>query len=374
MTPALHAVLTLTFIPGLGPRKIKGLLEHFGAPHALAEADVGALLGVEGVGRKLAGTIVAARREAGAKADAELVRAERQGVTLLALGTPGYPEALGQIYDPPPVLYVRGGLPEGVHGSLERLRSLGVVGTRNATPYGLELSRRLAQELAAQGVAIVSGLALGVDTAAHEGALAAAGGETVAVLGSGVDVIYPGQNRRLAERLLAQGGALVSEYRLGTAPRAEYFPGRNRIINGLSRGILVVEGGKKSGALITADYALEEGRTLFAVPGRVGDPRAEGPLELLKQGAVLTQSAADIADEFGWRTPSAQPPAPKGAGGAALSGLNAELAALIRDRGEPLLDDLIVATGRSAPELLPALMTLELGGVIRALPSGRYSV
>jgi DNA processing protein len=373
MTDALHAVLTLTFTPGLGPRKIKGLLEHFGAPSALAGAEAGDLLAVEGIGRKLAGSVVAARREAGVKADAELARAERQGVTLLALGTPGYPEALGQIYDPPAVLYVRGSLPDGVHGSLERLRSLGVVGTRNATPYGLELSRRLAQELAAQGVAIVSGLALGVDTAAHEGALAAPGGETVAVLGSGVDVVYPGQNRRLAERLLAQGGALVSEYRLGTAPRAENFPGRNRIINGLSRGILVVEGGKKSGALITADYALEEGRTIFAVPGRVGDPRAEGPLELLRQGAVLTQRAADITDEFGWRAPSAPSAAPSGAASTTLSGLPAELAALIRDRGEPLLDDLIVATGKSAPELLPTLMTLELSGVIRTLPSGRYS-
>jgi len=263
---------------------------------------------------------------------------------------------------------VRGALPEGVRGELSELRSLGVVGTRNASPYGLELSRRFSHELVATGVVIVSGLALGIDTAAHEGALAAPDGQTVAVLGSSVDIIYPGQNRRLAERILEGRGAVVSEYRLGTAPRAEYFPGRNRIINGLSRGVLVVEGGKKSGALITAEYALEEGRTVFAVPGRIGDPKAEGALDLLKQGAVLTQGADDIVSEFGWRH---APPTPARAD---LPGFPGELAALIRTRGEPLLDDLIVATGRSAPELLPTLMTLELQGVIRSLPSGRYSI
>jgi DNA processing protein len=264
MTPALHAVLTLHFTPGLGPRKIKLLLDYFSA-EALSAATPTELLEVEGVGRKLAETIAASREAAQAQADAELARAERLGVTLLLLGSPGHPAGLTQIYDPPPVLYVRGALPGGMQGDLPELRSLGVVGTRNASPYGLELSRRLSQELASAEVVIVSGLALGVDTAAHEGALEAPGGRTVAVLGSSVDIIYPGQNRRLAERILEGGGALVSEYRLGTTPRAEYFPGRNRIINGLSKGVLVVEGGKKSGALITAEYALDGASTFGAV-------------------------------------------------------------------------------------------------------------
>ena len=300
MTTPLHALLTLSFTPGLGPRKIKSLVNHFGVD-ALAGLGAAELTQVEGIGRKLAEAVVTARNTAQTKADAEVARAERLNVTLLVLGTPEYPAALAQIYDPPPVLYVRGTLPKTVHGELNELRSLGVVGTRNASAYGLGLSRRFSQELAGAGVAIVSGLALGVDTAAHEGALAAPEGQTVAVLGSSVDIIYPGSNRRLAERILEGRGAVVSEYRLGTSPRAEYFPGRNRIINGLSRGVLVVEGGKRSGALITAEYALEEGRSVFAVPGRLGDPKAEGALELLKQGAILTQSADDIRSEFGWQ-------------------------------------------------------------------------
>ena len=364
MTPALHAVLSLTFTPGLGPRKIRGLLEHFGDAESVTAASVSDLRAVEGIGPKLAESIVRARADAATKADAELKRAERLSVTLLAFGTAGYPESLAQIYDPPPVLYVRGELPQNVFGNLSTLRSLGVVGTRNSSPYGSDLSRRFSQELAASGVVIVSGLALGVDTAAHEGALSAPDGRTVAVLGSSVDIVYPGQNRRLAEQIADGRGAVVSEYRLGTAPRAENFPGRNRVISGLSRGVLVVEGGKKSGALITAEYALEEGRTVFAVPGRVGDPKAEGALELLKQGAVLTQSPADIVSEFGWQHAPVVRVDPPGFPG--------ELAALIRSRGEPLLDDLVTATGRGTSELMVALMLLELQGVVQTLPSGRY--
>ena len=371
MTAALHALLTLSFTPGLGPRKIKGLLEHFGSASAIGEATVPELVRVEGIGQRLAQVVVNERAAAQTKADAEIARAERLGVSLLALGTPEYPAALAQIYDPPPVLYVRGALPKAVRGDLSELYSLGVVGTRNASAYGLELSRRFSQELAETGVTIVSGLALGVDTAAHEGALAATDGQTVAVLGSSVDIIYPGVNRRLAERITEGRGAVVSEYRLGTSPRAEYFPGRNRIISGLSKGVLVVEGGKKSGALITAEYALEEGRGVFAVPGRIGDPRAEGALDLLKQGAVLTGSSGDIRGEFGWShvLAAVSKPQPK----PDLPGFLGELTALIRHRGELLLDELIVATGKSAPELLPSLTILELQGVIYTLPSGRYS-
>ncbi len=364
MNPALHAVLALTFTPGLGPRKIRGLLEHFGSAETVAAASAFDLRAVEGIGPKLAESLVRARADAVTKADAELNRAERSGVTLLAFGTADYPESLAQIYDPPSVLYVRGELPQNVFGNLSTLRSLGVVGTRNSSPYGFDLSRRFSQELAASGVVIVSGLALGVDTAAHEGALAAPDGRTVAVLGSSVDIVYPGQNRRLAEQIADGRGAVVSEYRLGTAPRAENFPGRNRIISGLSRGVLVVEGGKKSGALITAEYALEEGRTVFAVPGRVGDPKAEGALELLKQGAVLTQGPADIVSEFGWQHAPVTRVDPPGFPG--------ELTALIRSRGEPLLDDLVTATGKGTSELMVALTLLELQGVVQTLPSGRY--
>ena len=367
MDIALHTTLRLSFTPGLGSRKIRVLLEHFGSAEAVGAATARDLAKAEGIGPKLAQTIVDSKATAQTKADAEVARAQRLSVTLLALGTPEYPAALAQIYDPPPVLYVRGRLPETVRGELTELRSLGVVGTRNASYYGLELSRRFSQELASTGVAIVSGLALGVDTAAHEGALAAPEGQTVAVLGSSVDIIYPGGNRRLAERIVEGRGAVVSEYRLGTSPRAEYFPGRNRIINGLSKGVLVVEGGKKSGALITAEYALEEGRSVFAVPGRLGDPRAEGALDLLKQGAVLTQSTDDIRSEFGWQQ-ARTPVKPK----LELPGFLGELTALIRSRGEPLLDELIIATGKSAPELLPTLTMLELQGAIHKLPSGRY--
>lgn len=370
MPPAPSPLLALSYIPGLGPRKLKVLLEHFGDATSLADASAGALREVEGVGPKLAQTVVAFRVEGERKAAEEAARAERLGVQLLTLDDPAYPASLRQVYDPPPVLYVRGALPEGVAGELDELRAVAVVGTRSASPFALELSREVARELAQEGVTVVSGLALGVDTAAHEGALEAAEGQTVAVLGSGVDHLYPGRNADLARRIAEGRGAVVSEYRLGTQPRAEHFPGRNRIINGLSRGVLVVEGGVKSGALITAEFALEEGRAVFAVPGRARDPRAAGALELLKQGAVLTQSADDILSELGWRsvkTPGAPVRRPE------LMGFALELLNAIRQAGEPLLDDLISATGKSAPELLPPLMALELGGFIRNLPSGRYA-
>lgn len=221
---------------------------------------------------------------------------------------PHYPESLKAIYDPPTLLYVRGNLPElkGVEP-----RAAGNVGTRNASDYALRLTKDLARDLAAQNVAVISGLALGVDSAAHRGALETKGGQTVAVLGSGLDVIYPRQNQGLAKKISEGHGAIVSEYPLGTGPKASHFPGRNRIINGLSKGG-VVEAGQKSGALITADFVLSEGRTLFAVPGRVGDPRSSGTLSLLKQGAVLVQDASDILNELGWdrAVPSARPKPP----------------------------------------------------------------
>ncbi len=363
---ALRAFLSLSFTPGLGPRKIKVLTEHFGGAVAVWEAEPEALREVEGVGPKLIQSLLKARDSAkiSEEVEKELERAERSNVALLHLEHPAYPEPLRNVYDPPPLIYVRGTLPK----VLAQNKAVGIVGTRNASQYALHLSLNVSKELALAGVAVVSGLALGVDSAAHKGAVQTENGQTVAVLGSGVDVIYPRQNQRLAEEILEGHGAVVSEYRIGSGPRATNFPARNRIINGLSKGVLVVEGGLKSGALITAEFALEEGRSVFAIPGRVGDSKAEGTLALLKQGAVMVQSAADLLREFGWREAGAK----NAVSLTSLEEPGRSLVQTIQERGSPLLDDLISATGKTTADLLPTLMLLELQGVVKQLPGGRY--
>lgn len=359
MTPA-EATLVLARSRGLGPRRIKLLVTHFGSAQAVLAAEPEALTAVEGVGPGSLADLAAARSDDWPRK--ELARAERLGVRVLALEDAEYPESLRAIYDPPPVLYLRGELPET--GALPR--SVGVVGTRDASPYALALAKRLAADLAAAGVTVVSGLALGVDSAAHAGALGSAEGRTVAVLGSGVDVVYPRQNQALARQIWQGRGAVVSEQPLGSSPRPGNFPGRNRIITGLSRAVVVVEAGEKSGALITAEFALEEGRTVFAVPGRAGDPRAKGALALLKQGAVMVQEAADVLNEFGWRPAASQ-------AGPELSAAQRALLETVARLGTPLLDDLLQATGQSASELLPQLTVLELEGLVQLEPGGRYS-
>ena len=364
---ALKALLSLSLTPGLGPRKIKMLCERFGGAQAVLEAEPEALREVERVGPKLIAALTATRdsQKISEEVEKELERAERLKIALLHLEHPDYPDALRQIYDPPPLLYVRGTLPP----MLSQMKAVGIVGTRNASQYALNLSLNFSQDFSRAGVAVISGLALGVDSAAHKGAVGSEGGQTVAVLGSGVDVIYPRQNQRLVEEILDGHGAVVSEYRIGSGPRATNFPGRNRIINGLSKGVLVVEGGLKSGALITAEFALEEGRNVFAIPGRVGDRKAEGTLALLKQGALMVQSASDILQEFGWREGGAEKNV------VSLTSLEEPgrgVVQVIQKRGSPLLDDLIEATGKTAADLLPTLMLLELQGVVKLLPGGRY--
>jgi DNA processing protein len=354
--------LALALTPGLGPRKIKLLTEHFGDAESVYRASESELLEVEGIGPKLAGSIITLRDSA--RVEHELARAAKVGARILPLVHRDYPDILRRIYDPPPVLYLRGALPENLLGPPESVRSVAIVGTRNASTYALHLAYELAKELAAAGVTVVSGLAKGIDAEAHRGAVSA--GQTVAVLGSGVDTIYPRESLSLSREILSGRGAIVSEYPVGTEPRAEHFPARNRIVSGLCRAVVVVEGGHKSGAMITANLALEEGRTVFAVPGRVGDPRASGTLELIKGGAVLTQSAADILAEMDWTSGAATAPAP------ALSGSEEALVRLIQAREAPLLDDLMAASGESASSLLPRLTVLELKGVIKAVPGGRY--
>jgi DNA processing protein len=341
--------LTLSLLPDVGPRRIAELLAR--APlDALRSRpdDHDDLLGAEARHQLRSG-------EAGRRAQAELARASRTGVRILGVGEADYPDLLRHIYDPPPVLYVRGRV-RAEEGQL----AVAVVGARKATPAGCALARHLAVELATAGVLIVSGLARGIDAEAHRGALEG-GGRTVAVLGSGLDRIYPPENARLAEQV-AQSGAVVSEFPFGTEPHRGNFPRRNRVIAGWGRGVVVVEAAAKSGALVTARCALDEGRDVMAVPGHPSQATAEGTNALLRDGAVLVRSAADVAQELDVVMPLTEAEA----GGAD------DLLAALRPDAPVGLDELQARSGRGAPELLARLAELELEARVRRLPGGLF--
>ena len=276
-----------SLIPGIGPVRIQRLLDYFG-DLALAWLADRRELARAGLDAKTVETVAARRREI--DLDGAMAKIERLGLRVLTLADPAYPEPLRHIYGPPPLLYLRGELAAADQWAVA------VVGTRRATSYGREVAERLAGELARAGVTIVSGLAKGIDSQAHRGALAA-GGRTIAVLGSGPDVVYPAENAALARRIVEQG-ALVTEHPPGTPPDAANFPARNRIISGLSRGVLVVEAGETSGALITADFALDQGRDVFAVPGNIFWPTSVGTHKLIQQGAKLVRIVDDILQEL----------------------------------------------------------------------------
>jgi DNA processing protein len=282
-----HTLYYLGFnlVYGIGPARLERLIDYFGSIEAAWHADLLALAAA-GLDAKAAEALYTTRRTV--DLDAEMERVERAGLRLLTREDAGYPSALAQIPAPPPLLYVRGQL------SAVDDWSIALVGTRSPTTYGREATRRIAAELAAAGVTLVSGLAIGVDTAAHATALET-GGRTIAVLASGLDQVYPERNRALADQIAANG-ALVSEFPLGTKPTPQLFPVRNRIISGLSLATLVTEAGIKSGALITVRYALEQGRDVFAVPGPIFSPKSEGPNQLIRDGAGLVSCAQDILD------------------------------------------------------------------------------
>ena len=272
-------------VRGIGPARLRALLDAFGTIDAAWFAPEDALREV-GLDRRSIASLMEARRQL--DLPAELVRVQRAGVHILTWDAPAYPQTLLTINDPPPVLYVRGEL------RLEDTWAVAMVGTRTASVYGREVARVLATDLVRAGVTIVSGMARGIDAQAHRAALDA-GGRTVAVLGSGVDVIYPWEHRKLAEEITGRG-ALVSEYALGTKPEASNFPPRNRIISGLSRGVIVVEAGERSGALITADFAAEQGREVFAVPGGIFQRGSRGTNRLIRDGAQPVLSANDVLE------------------------------------------------------------------------------
>jgi len=361
----LHGWLSLSRVPGVGPATVIKLVQQFGSPKAVFRASLKALREVERVGSQLAEAILA--YEDDGWAEKELARTEPLGIRLILFGDASYPPSLAAIPDPPSHLYLKGEIRP------EDGLALAIVGSRAASTYGLQTTNRIARDLARHGVTVVSGMARGIDSEAHKGALAA-GGRTIAVLGSGLNVIYPPENRELYHRI-AERGAVVSEYPLDAEPDAVHFPSRNRIISGLSLGVTIVEAAPKSGSLITAQLALEQGREVFAVPGSVDSMRSRGTHHLIRQGAHLVETAEDILTELeslvrAWgrgaqrvEAPAA-PPEP-------LSREEEQVLALLGE--EPLHIDLLTErAGLSPSSTASALLTLELKGRARQIPGKRF--
>lgn len=354
--------LSLSLVPGLGLGGAWRLLHHFKNPSTILRCPPGELSKVEGMRKSqlkglLSGT------DWYEKAEYERQRLQAFGAHVLSYASPLYPPLLQQLVDPPLLLFVLG-KPE----ILSQI-SIAIVGSRAATGYGRRTSYQLAKALAGYSYSVVSGLALGIDTEAHRGALSG-GGNTVAVLGCGLDIVYPKLNQSLYEKI-AGHGAVVSEYPLGTRPEGFRFPARNRIIAGLSAGVVVVEAAKRSGSLITAQIALDIGRDVFAVPGQVDSFKSEGAHWLLQQGAKIVLSAADIAEEYGLPVPA------RGGKDEELSKSNAELdpdASALLQYIEPYAmnrEDLIVQCGMVPARVSELLLFLELEKRIEMLPGDR---
>jgi DNA processing protein len=285
--------LQLALTEGIGPVLTARIIEAAGSAEAACESDESLLQRVDGIGAGKSAPIVQALRRARDEVDAELARASKSGATIVCREDDAYPALLREIPDPPPVLYVRGSLEP------RDLNALAIVGSRRCSFYGREQAERFAALLAGAAITVVSGGARGIDSAAHRGALSASHGRTVAVLGSGLDVPYPPENSGLFAQI-AQRGAIVSEYPMGTPPMAENFPRRNRIVSGMSRGVLVVEADERSGALITARQACDDhGRPVFALPGRVDNKLSAGPHRLIRDGATLVTSLEEILEGLG---------------------------------------------------------------------------
>lgn len=368
--------LALVLTPGLGPRRILDVgsaLDDAGRIFHLSLTEL------EGLRIPAAAAQFIFQGAAGEKAEDELARVRQQGGTIVAYSDREYPEQLKQIFDPPPVLWQRG------DAALLSRPGLAVVGTRHPSTYGTAMATMLSRDLAARRLTIISGMARGVDTSAHRGALEAKG-HTIAVWGTGIDVIYPKENKSLAEEILAAGGTIFSELPLGSFPAPQNFPRRNRIISGLSIGVLVIEAGEHSGTRITARCALEQGRDVYAVPGNVTNKNAWGPNTLIKQGAKLvatwedvwedlpTQTRLELEAEIGLASSSGQPASLLAAGEAPPNDQEKLVLGALRHDEAVQLDELMekLEPAISSAEVFTALFELELSGRIRQLPGKNY--
>jgi DNA processing protein len=355
--------LALSLTPGLGSILIKRLLDRFKTPEAVFSAPLKELLRIEGLGERVAGEIQKGPSEKVVKRELSLL--EEVGGKIVTLKDHDYPKRLKDIYDPPALLYLR--------GELTRVDELAVaiVGSRKTSGYGREVTERIGKDLARYGVTVVSGMARGIDSVAHKGALQG-GGRTIAVLGCGVNVIYPSENRNLFYQIIDQG-AVLSEFPMGSPPEAGHFPRRNRIISGLSLGVVIVQASAESGSLITAGYALEQGREVFAVPGNVGAEGSRGTNRLIREGAKLVESSEDILEEIlpqwgreGEMVPKAETPVPS---------LTEAEKILYRLVGEtPLHIDAIIRESQLDPGSVSSLLlNLELKGLISQWPGKCFS-
>ena len=364
--------LRLVLTEGVGPQTARELLARFGLPGDVLAAGFPALQKCvpEKLALALCGETDAAMQ---AQIDATLEWAAQPGNYLLTLAEAAYPQSLLTIPDPPPLLYAKGRV------DLLSRPSLAIVGSRNATAQGMLNAEHFARTLSQSGLTVVSGLALGIDAAAHLGASGSdpQSGSTIAVTGTGLDLVYPGRHRALAHRI-AEEGCLLSEYPLGTPAIAANFPRRNRLISGLSLGVLVVEAALQSGSLITARSALEQGREVFAIPGSIHSPLSKGCHRLIREGAKLVESANDILEELHWqrttRASDANAPVPAGRSDDDVVSSGSAVAHVLRAVGhDPAsVDQLAGRTGLTVPEVQATLLALELEGRIERLPDGRY--
>ncbi|MEP6823060.1 MAG: DNA-processing protein DprA [Chthoniobacterales bacterium] len=359
-----EACIALNMLPTMGPVRLRKLLQVFETPERILSAKGAALRAVDGVGRDVADHITG--WESTVDLSAEVERIRTFGAQVITAESPIYSRQLREIHAPPIVLYVWGEI-------LERdYHAIGVIGSRRTTHYGTEAAKKLSYQLAYAGLTVISGLARGIDTAAHQGALAAKG-RTIAVIGSGLNKLYPPENAGLAEKIASGNGAVVSEFSMDVEPDRQTFPMRNRIISGWSHGVLVVEAGLNSGALITATQALEQGRAVYAVPGHINAPSAMGSNRLIQQGAKLVMDASDILDDLSILLPEAKP-SPDAAARPlpSLSDDERRVYGAI-EASETSIDDIAIKAELPSGTVSSALLRLELKHLVKQLP-GKYFV
>ena len=354
------AYIALNMVDGIGPVRVRALLELFGSAAEILAASPEQWCEAKGIGPALANKVHP--RVTQVDVAKELKRADKAGAHIVTRVDQNYPKALTEIHDPPLALYVKGTLvPQDVH-------AIGVVGSRQCTHYGTQSADRLSFQLAKQGYTVISGLARGIDAAAHQGALKG-GGRTLAILGTGIDQVYPPEHGELAGKI-QESGALISEFPVGFKPNRQSFPQRNRVISGLSKSILVVEASRGSGAMMTVDFANEQGRGVMAVPGRIDNPSAMGCNDLIKNGAKLVADVDDITEEFEFLLP----PKPEGREDPEHVKPKPNLTEPeqkimdVLGREDTAQDDIIRATGLSASEVATALLMLEMKRQITSLP------